>query len=87
MQKDELGVLYPISYYSHKFNQYKIRLSIYEKETWSIILAITKFESYIEIRKFDFIKGQSGTIISLGSKERLWTVGEMVSKAAKVTFK
>jgi hypothetical protein len=46
-QEGEDGILYPVCYYSHKFNVHQKRYSTVEKEALALVLAITHFEVYL----------------------------------------
>lgn len=46
------GVRFPIHYYSKKFTQQELNLTIYEKEALAVVLSIQKFRSYLEVMPF-----------------------------------
>jgi hypothetical protein len=46
-QEGEDGILYPVGYYSRKFNVHQQRYSTVEKEALALVLAITHFEVYL----------------------------------------
>jgi hypothetical protein len=46
-QKGDDGILYPVCYYSRKFNIHQQRYSTIEKEALALVLAVTHFEVYL----------------------------------------
>lgn len=47
LQKDDQGVVRPVSFFSRKFNSYQRNYSVIEKETLSLILALQHFNVYV----------------------------------------
>ena len=47
LQDDDQGVEHPVSYFSKKLNKHQKRYSTIEKETLSLMLAISHFEVYV----------------------------------------
>ena len=48
LQKDKEGVLHPVSYASTKFKPYQKQYSTIEKEAVALLMALEKFEVYID---------------------------------------
>lgn len=55
LQANEVGDKLPVAYFSKKFTESERNLTVYEKEALSIVLALKRFQGFLEVRPFYLI--------------------------------
>lgn len=87
MRADSSGKLFPVSYFSRRFTDCQMKYSIWEKELLAIILAVEKFEAYLELQEFTLITDNESLSFFLRQKRNFGRLARWSLKLLRLPFK
>ena len=87
LQCNDDGDKVPVAYYSKKFTPSEVNMSVYEKEAYSVFLAIKKFYMYLEIQPFYLITDNSALSWVLAHYNKLNKLSRWVEQIIALPFK
>ncbi len=81
------GERYPIAYYSRKFSKGELMNTVYEKEALSVVYAIDKFRSFLEVQPFLLEVDNQALSWVLSHHRKLGKIGRWVERILSLPFR
>ncbi|XP_054279061.1 uncharacterized protein LOC128997448 [Macrosteles quadrilineatus] len=86
LQYNESGDLMPIAFYSKSFTENELRYSIYEKEAYTAVLAMEKWNAYLSPQPFTLVTDNQALSYVLNTKNKLGRLSRWVERLLALPF-
>lgn len=86
MQRNDIGELLPIAYYSKKFTDCERRYSTYEKEAYAVILCMNKWHEFLQVQPFCLYTDNRALSYVLDSKKKVGRLSRWIERLLDLPY-